>query len=83
MLNPVGWFGTPGNFGDAAASTTKAVKQDQQESSNSARGSHTRGGDHPRASNQREADPVIEEVTAKQLERLLNEKDFVAVYWCK
>lgn len=32
---------------------------------------------------QREAEPVIEEVTAKQLERLLNEKDFVAVYWCK
>ncbi|XP_072757534.1 uncharacterized protein Hlk isoform X1 [Anoplolepis gracilipes] len=30
---------------------------------------------------QREAEPVIEEVTAKQLERLLNEKDFVAVYW--
>lgn len=26
---------------------------------------------------------VIEEVTTKQLERLLNEKDFVAVYWCK
>lgn len=32
---------------------------------------------------QKEAEPVIEEVTAKQLERLLNEKDFVAVYWCK
>lgn len=31
----------------------------------------------------KEADPVIEEVTAKQLERLLNERDFVAVYWCK
>ncbi|XP_014468405.1 PREDICTED: uncharacterized protein LOC106741192 isoform X4 [Dinoponera quadriceps] len=30
---------------------------------------------------QKEAEPVIEEVTAKQLERLLNEKDFVAVYW--
>ncbi|EFN85930.1 hypothetical protein EAI_07853, partial [Harpegnathos saltator] len=28
-------------------------------------------------------EPVIEEVTTKQLERLLNEKDFVAVYWCK
>jgi hypothetical protein len=26
---------------------------------------------------------VIEEVTAKQLERVLNEKDFVAVFWCK
>lgn len=31
----------------------------------------------------KEAEPVIEEVNAKQLERLLNEKDFVAVYWCK
>ncbi|XP_017885799.1 uncharacterized protein LOC108628406 isoform X4 [Ceratina calcarata] len=29
----------------------------------------------------KEAEPVIEEVNAKQLERLLNEKDFVAVYW--
>lgn len=26
---------------------------------------------------------VIEEVTAKQLERLLQDKDYVAVYWCK
>lgn len=26
---------------------------------------------------------IIEEVTAKQLERVLNEKDFVAVFWCK
>ncbi|XP_034174484.1 hulk isoform X1 [Osmia lignaria lignaria] len=29
----------------------------------------------------KESEPVIEEVNAKQLERLLNEKDFVAVYW--
>lgn len=28
-------------------------------------------------------EPTIEEVTAKQLERLLAEKDYVAVYWCK
>lgn len=28
-------------------------------------------------------DPVIEEVSAKQLERLLQEKDYVAVFWCK
>lgn len=26
---------------------------------------------------------VIEEVTQKQLERILQEKDYVAVYWCK
>lgn len=26
---------------------------------------------------------VIEEVSAKQLERVLNEKDYVAVFWCK
>lgn len=32
---------------------------------------------------QKAKEPVIEEVNAKQLERLLNEKDFVAVYWCK
>ncbi|XP_011137175.2 uncharacterized protein LOC105181845 isoform X2 [Harpegnathos saltator] len=36
----------------------------------------------PRGSAGRQkAEPVIEEVTTKQLERLLNEKDFVAVYW--
>lgn len=28
-------------------------------------------------------EPIIEEVTAKQLERVLNEKDYVAVFWCK
>lgn len=28
-------------------------------------------------------EPTIEEVTAKQLERILAEKDYVAVYWCK
>jgi hypothetical protein len=26
---------------------------------------------------------TIEEINAKQLERLLEEKDYVAVYWCK
>ncbi|XP_011311794.1 uncharacterized protein hlk isoform X3 [Fopius arisanus] len=29
----------------------------------------------------RDSEPVIEEVNAKQLERILNDKDFVAVYW--
>lgn len=28
-------------------------------------------------------EPIIEEVTAKQLERVLAEKDYVAVFWCK
>ncbi|KAK6628373.1 hypothetical protein RUM43_002185 [Polyplax serrata] len=28
-------------------------------------------------------EPVIEEVSAKQLEKILNEKDYVAVFWCK
>jgi hypothetical protein len=28
-------------------------------------------------------EPTIEEVNAKQLERILAEKDYVAVYWCK
>ncbi|XP_051174999.1 uncharacterized protein LOC127290468 isoform X2 [Leptopilina boulardi] len=88
VLTPVGWLGNAGGISDAAlsSSTTRGgVKQDQHESSSSRGGSHTRsgggGGDYARASSQREADPVIEEVTAKQLERLLNEKDFVAVYW--
>lgn len=26
---------------------------------------------------------VIEEVNAKQLERILQDKDYVAVFWCK
>lgn len=30
-----------------------------------------------------EPEAVIEEVTQKQLERILQEKDYVAVYWCK
>lgn len=29
------------------------------------------------------AEPQIEEVTAKQLERVLDDKDYVAVFWCK
>lgn len=28
-------------------------------------------------------EPTIEEVTAKQLERILADKDYVAVYWCE
>lgn len=28
-------------------------------------------------------EPVIEDVTAKQLDRVLAEKDYVAVFWCK
>ena len=30
-----------------------------------------------------EPEPTIEEVSAKQLEKILAEKDYVAVYWCK
>ncbi|XP_076175172.1 hulk isoform X2 [Ptiloglossa arizonensis] len=38
--------------------------------------------DEPRGKGtHKDSEPVIEEVNAKQLERLLNEKDFVAVYW--
>lgn len=29
------------------------------------------------------SEPVIEDVTAKQLEKVLNERDYVAVFWCK
>ena len=31
----------------------------------------------------KEVESIIEDVSAKQLERVLNEKDFVAVFWCK
>lgn len=30
-----------------------------------------------------EPEAVIEEVNAKQLEKLLTDKDYVAVFWCK
>jgi hypothetical protein len=30
-----------------------------------------------------QVDPTIEDITAKQLEKLLDQKDYVAVYWCK
>lgn len=30
-----------------------------------------------------EPEPTIEEVSAKQLEKILADKDYVAVYWCK
>lgn len=30
-----------------------------------------------------EKEATIEEVTAKQLERILADKDYVAVYWCE
>lgn len=30
-----------------------------------------------------EPEATIEEVNSKQLERILAEKDYVAVYWCK
>lgn len=30
-----------------------------------------------------EPEAVIEEVNAKQLDKLLNDKDYVAVFWCK
>uniref|UniRef100_A0ABD2XLF9 Thioredoxin domain-containing protein n=1 Tax=Trichogramma kaykai TaxID=54128 RepID=A0ABD2XLF9_9HYME len=36
---------------------------------------------HGAKSGGRHAEPVIEEVTSKQLEKLLKEKDYVAVYW--
>ena len=29
------------------------------------------------------SEPIIEDVTSKQLEKVLNEKDYVAVFWCK
>lgn len=35
------------------------------------------------ADDEEKVEAVIEDVNAKQLERLLDEKDYVAVYWCK
>lgn len=37
----------------------------------------------PASGEEQKAEAVIEDVNAKQLERLLEEKDYVAVYWCK
>lgn len=35
------------------------------------------------SASQKQQEPTIEEVTAKQLEKILADKDYVAVYWCK
>lgn len=43
----------------------------------------TTGGVYSRKQTAGRAEPQIEEVTSKQLERVLAEKDFVAVFWCK
>lgn len=50
-----------------------------------ASGSTTSAPDPPAAAYRTKdhAEPIIEEVTAKQLERVLNEKDYVAVFWCE
>lgn len=37
----------------------------------------------PAAAAPLEPEAVIEEVNAKQLEKLLADKDYVAVFWCK
>lgn len=37
----------------------------------------------PSQSSSNHVEPVIEEVNAKQLERILLDKDYVAVFWCK
>lgn len=41
------------------------------------------GADARKSAGARNVEPQIEEVTAKQLDRLLEDKDFVAVFWCK
>ena len=41
-----------------------------------------KGGDDA-GDGEEKVEAVIEDVNAKQLERLLEEKDYVAVYWCK
>ncbi len=46
-----------------------------------ATGNKKAGGEEE--SDDAKVEAVIEDVNAKQLERLLEEKDYVAVYWCK
>lgn len=41
------------------------------------------GNNKKSAAAQVEPEAVIEEVNAKQLEKLLSDKDYVAVFWCK
>lgn len=66
---------------DASASRAGSSSSSGGASSSKSTGASSSGGAHHHHG--KEAEPVIEEVNAKQLERLLNEKDFVAVYWCK
>ncbi|XP_058810774.1 uncharacterized protein LOC131675703 isoform X2 [Phymastichus coffea] len=44
-------------------------------------GATSNGGAAKESHHAKKEEPVIEEVTSKQLERLLKDKDFVAVYW--
>ncbi|XP_063985201.1 uncharacterized protein LOC135166658 isoform X2 [Diachasmimorpha longicaudata] len=52
--------------------TLRGARDNIQSSKTVSTGQHHQG---------RDTEPVIEEVNAKQLERILNDKDFVAVYW--
>ncbi|XP_057338837.1 uncharacterized protein LOC130676540 isoform X4 [Microplitis mediator] len=66
-----------GNYGVYGA---KNVRQDEPSVTRSGKTSSSPSSSST-GHHQKESEPVIEEVTAKQLERLLQEKDFVAVYW--
>ncbi|XP_043272030.1 uncharacterized protein [Venturia canescens] len=79
-----------GGYGDAAARTRADDASASRAGSSSSSSSSSGGAPSSRSTGAsagahhhhgKEAEPVIEEVNAKQLERLLNEKDFVAVYW--
>ncbi|XP_008203455.2 uncharacterized protein LOC100118209 isoform X2 [Nasonia vitripennis] len=69
------WFGA-----SPASAALRASSKDQPTQQHHGKEPGGGGGGGPGHGKLKE-DPVIEEVTSKQLERLLKEKDFVAVYW--
>ena len=72
--------GCYGGYGEAAARTRPEDNASAGRAGGVTSKNTPTGSQHHHA---KEIEPVIEEVNAKQLERLLNDKDFVAVYWCK
>lgn len=54
---------------EAVPTSTNTKKADSGKSANTILNKHS--------------EPIIEDVTSKQLEKVLNEKDYVAVFWCK
>ena len=66
----------------ASGQVSSAAEKKKGATAASTAGGGKGGGAAGDASDEK-AEAVIEDVNAKQLERLLNDEDYVAVFWCK